>query len=81
MRRKPSAVVTGRPPAGVGGDKSSEYPMLAVRVPPGTKAVLKALALQRKAPLWAVVAEAVVAYVATLPEADRRLLAQLAKRA
>ena len=40
--------------------------------------MLKALALQRHAPLWKVVDDIVVAYVATLPAADRRLLSQLA---
>lgn len=69
----------GRPPAGRQGELTSAYPMLTVRLPPATKATLKALALQQDAPLWQVVERAVVAYVATLPAADRRLLAGLGK--
>jgi hypothetical protein len=53
--------------------------MLTVRLPPATKAMLKALALQQNAPLWQVVEQAVTAYVATRPAAERRLLADLAK--
>jgi predicted transcriptional regulator len=52
--------------------------MLTVRLPPATKAALKALALQQDAPLWQVVEKAVAAYIATLTAAQRRLLADLA---
>lgn len=71
----------GRPPAGPSGEATSGYPMLTVRLPPATKATLKALALQQTVPLWRVVEQAVAAYVATLPADERRLLGQLARRA
>ena len=69
----------GRKPAGKDGDLSSTYPMLAVRLPPGTKAVLKALALRHGEPLWRVVDAAVAEYVMGLPADERKLIQQIAK--
>ena len=44
----------GRPPAGVGGERSSEYPQLAVRVPQVTIDQCVAIAERLDVPQWLV---------------------------
>jgi len=77
-RKRRSGV--GRPPEGPDGSKVSTYPRLAIRVPRETKSRLEALALLRGTPAWKVVDAALVAYFDELPDAERRLLAQIASR-
>lgn len=52
----------GRPPAGIDGAPSSEYPQLAVRVPPETIRQVAEVAAARDVPQWQVVREAVARY-------------------
>jgi hypothetical protein len=52
----------GRPPAGIDGKPSSQYPQLAVRVPPETIRQLTDIATARDIPQWQVVREAVARY-------------------
>lgn len=57
----------GQPPKGPDGELVSEYPRVAVRLPPDTKAALEALAVLRRQPLWAVLDEAARELIARLP--------------
>ena len=52
----------GRPPAGIGGKPSSEYPQLAVRVPRETIEQCLAIAEALDLPQWQVVREAIARY-------------------
>jgi hypothetical protein len=52
----------GRPPAGLGGQPSSKYPQLAVRVPPETIEQCAAIATALELPQWQVVREAIARY-------------------
>jgi hypothetical protein len=52
----------GRPPAGIDGKKSSQYPQLAVRVPPETMRQVADIATAREIPQWQVVRAAVALY-------------------
>jgi hypothetical protein len=52
----------GRPPAGIDGQPSSRYPMLAVRVPPEAIAQCTEIAEKRQVPQWQVVREAFARY-------------------
>ena len=49
----------GRPPAGIDGQPSSQYPQLAVRVPPETIDQLAAIAEKKGLRQWQVVREAI----------------------
>jgi hypothetical protein len=52
----------GRPPAGIDGKPSSEYPQLAVRVPVETIRQVAEIAAARDVPQWQVVREAVARF-------------------
>ena len=52
----------GRPPAGIGGKPSSQYPQLAVRVPQETIDQCTTIAEALEVPQWQVVREAVARY-------------------
>lgn len=52
----------GRPPAGIDGKPSSEYPQLAVRVPAETIRQVAEIAGACDVPQWQVVREAVARY-------------------
>lgn len=70
----------GQPPKGPDGELVSRYPPLTVRIPPTTKHKLEALSQLRGIPMWRLVDAAALAYFDSLPEADRRLLAQFSAR-
>ena len=75
-RTKATGKASGRPPAGPGGAKVSDYPQLTVRIPPDTKHRLEALSALRGVPLWQLIDASVLAFVDQLPDAERKLLAQ-----
>jgi hypothetical protein len=52
----------GRPPAGIGGKKSSQYRQLAVRVPDETIRQVTSLAASLELPQWQVVRNAIAEY-------------------
>jgi hypothetical protein len=70
----------GQPPKGAHGELVSKYPPLTVRIPPATKHKLEALSALRRIPMWRLVDAAALAYFETLPDAERRLLAQFSAR-
>jgi CheY-like chemotaxis protein len=72
----------GRPPAGKRpGERVSEYPRLAVRVPTLTLDRLVALAETSGLPQWRVLSDAVDIYISRLPDDQRALLLRLLERA
>jgi hypothetical protein len=52
----------GRPPAGIDGAPSSQYPQLAVRVPRETIEQCAEIAGKKGLPQWKVVSEAIARY-------------------
>jgi predicted DNA-binding protein len=71
----------GRPPAGAReGEKVKDYPQLSVRVPGDIKAKLHALSLVTARPQWRLITDAIECYLRERPEAERRLVADLAGR-
>lgn len=81
MSKSSSSRPAHRPPSGPGGERVSDYPRVAVRLPPLTKAKLEALATLSRVPVWQLVDTAVVAYIERLPDDERRLIAQFARKA
>jgi hypothetical protein len=65
----------GRPAAGLQGEKVSEYPQVMIRLPHPTKAALDALSGATGTPIWRLIDLAVDAYIKSLPESQRRLVA------
>jgi hypothetical protein len=53
-----------------------DYPTLTVRVPPETRALLKALCARRRQPTWVMVRHLVVCFVRDLPSSERRWIVQ-----
>lgn len=71
----------GRPPAGArDGEKVQDYPQLSLRLPADVKARLQALSLIEARPQWRVIADAIECYAKARPDAERRLVAELAGR-
>ena len=71
----------GRPPAGArDGEKVKDYPQLSIRLPADVKAKLKALSLIESRPQWRVITDAIECYARERPEAERRLISELAGR-
>lgn len=71
----------GRPPAGArDGEKVKDYPQLSIRLPADVRARLQALSLIESRPQWRVITDAIDCYATTRPEAERRLVAELAGR-
>jgi hypothetical protein len=52
----------GRPPAGLNGERASEYPQLAVRVPRITVERLRAVATRERRAMWRVLVDAIETY-------------------
>ena len=65
----------GRPAAGLRVEKVSEYPQVMIRLPQQTKAALDALSGATGTPIWRLIDIAVDAYIKSLPESQRRLVA------
>jgi hypothetical protein len=62
----------GQPPKGASGERVSEYPILLVRIPRKTKRMLESLSVLRRISQWALVDEAIRAFVERLPEEERQ---------
>jgi len=72
----------GRPPAGArAGEKVKDYPQLSIRLPSEVKARLQALSLIASRPQWRIITDAIDCYLRDLPEAERRMVEDLAGRA
>jgi predicted DNA-binding protein len=70
----------GRPPAGPGGKKVSEYPQITVRLPLETRARLSTLSLLLAQPMWRIIDDALAAYVRNLPPDEQKLLGPIVER-
>lgn len=70
----------GRPPAGPGGTKVSEYPQMTIRLPLETRARLQTLSLLLAQPMSRIIDSAIDAYVRNLPPDDQKVLGPLAAR-
>jgi CheY-like chemotaxis protein len=71
----------GRPPAGRRpGERVSEYPRFALRVPGVTHERIQALASVSGVPQWRVLSDAVDAYIEQLPHDQRLLVARLLRQ-
>jgi CheY-like chemotaxis protein len=72
----------GRPPAGKRpGERVSDYPRFALRLPESTYELIQALAEVSEVPQWRVISDAVDAYIAALPPDQRALVVELLNRA
>jgi hypothetical protein len=76
-KRAPGA---GRKPEGEGGTRVADYRRVAVRLPAGTDAKLRAWSAVTNVPVWKLVAEAVEAAVSALDGADAADVRRLARR-
>jgi len=73
----------GRPPTGIGGERSSQYERLSLRLPDDALAVLDAISRVVGRPQWQVVCEALAAYWGDgkgLSEYDRVSVRRLLRR-
>src|SRR5687767_12031716 len=70
----------GRPPAGPRGERVSDYAPVMIRLPQPTKDMLAALRAVSGMPVWQLVDIAVRQYVARMPNAERKLLADVKSR-
>lgn len=71
----------GRPPAGArDGEKVKDYPQLSIRLPGDVKGKLHALSLIESRPQWRIITDAIECYVRKRPEAERRMIDELARR-
>jgi hypothetical protein len=71
----------GRPPAGArDGEKVKDYPQLSIRLPGDVKAKLQALSLVASRPQWRIITDAIDCYLRARPEAERRMVDELAGR-
>jgi hypothetical protein len=78
--RQPSKRI-GRPPAGAReGEKVKDYPQLSIRLPAEVKAKLQAISLISSRPQWRLISEAIECYLRERPEAERRMVEDLAAR-
>jgi len=71
----------GRPPAGAReGERVKDYPQLSVRLPVEVKAKLEALSLLDARPQWRIITDAIDCYLRERPEAERRMVNEVAGR-
>lgn len=74
--------VQGRPPAGrTPGERVTEYPRFALRIPDATLQRIQALAASARLPQWRVLSEAIDVYIGQLPHEQRALVHGLLDRA
>jgi hypothetical protein len=67
----------GRPRGGVRrGERLRDYPTLTVRLPPQTRALLKALCARRRLPTWVMLRHLVLCFVRDLPSSERRWIVE-----
>ena len=67
----------GRPPAGIRGERVSDYPQVMLRLPQKTKDVLDALSGVTGTPVWRLIDAAVDVYIRSLPESQRQLVSRV----
>jgi hypothetical protein len=71
----------GRPPAGArAGERVKDYPQLSIRLPDDVKAKLQALSLIGSRPQWRIITDAIECYLRARPEAEQRMVDDLAGR-
>jgi len=70
----------GRPPAGIGGRKVSDYTRTTVWLPKETKATLGLLSRLLGVPQWRILTDAITSLEAGLPKADKQMLARMRQR-
>jgi len=71
----------GRPRGGIrAGERLRDYPTMTVRIPPQTRAMLKALCARKQLPAWLMFRLLVVCFVRDLPLADRRWVVSRSRR-
>jgi predicted DNA-binding protein len=71
----------GRPPSGANpGERVKDYPQVSLRIPPTLKSQLHALSIVRSKPQWRIVIDAIECLMRELPESDRRMVREIAKR-
>jgi len=70
----------GRPPAGDGGQKVSDWGQTTLRLPDTTRQLLMAIGGMTGLPAWRIIERALQAYVQRLPDEDRRALAVVRSR-
>ena len=71
----------GRPRTGVQpGERISDYERITIRLPPDGKARLMATATVTGLPAWRLLLDGIDHVIRALPDADRTLIAKLAKR-
>src|SRR4030095_12501059 len=83
MRSKVNKTVRriGRPPAGArAGEKVKDYPQLSIRLPSEVKAKLQAISLIAARAQWRLIPDAIDCYLRDQPEAERRMVEELAGR-
>jgi hypothetical protein len=68
----------GVAPKGPNGERVSKYPQLTVRIPAASKDQLEALSTLKAVPMWRLIDDAVRTLIETLPDAERRLVLQMA---
>ncbi len=72
----------GRPPAGArDGEKVKDYPQLSIRLPLEVKAKLQALSLIAGRPQWRIITDAIDCLLKNRPDAERKMVDDLAGRA
>jgi hypothetical protein len=63
------------------GERLRDYPAVTIRIPPDTRAMLKALCARRRVPAWQMLRHMVVCFVRRLPPPERRRIIQRSKLA
>jgi predicted DNA-binding protein len=72
---------SGRPPAGARpGEKVKDYPQVSLRIPPSLKSQLYALSILRSKPQWRVMIDAIECLMRELPDSERRMVHEIARR-
>jgi predicted DNA-binding protein len=80
-KRQHASKRIGRPPAGAReGEKVKDYPQLSIRLPSEVKVKLQAISLIQGRPQWRLITEAIECYLRERPEAERRMVEDLAAR-
>ena len=81
-RKKPSTAKrsVGRPPAGLAGERVSDYKRTTIWLPAAAKRKLDALSRYLGDPQWKVVVDALAAYELTQSAADKRAIKTMLAR-
>jgi hypothetical protein len=72
----------GRPPGGIrAGERLRDYPTVTLRVPPQTRAMLRALCRRKRLPAWLMFRLLVLCFVRGMPARERRWVIAQTKQA